>query len=156
MKGGNRKMKNKLPFVLIAVALLSTMFVEVSSAESANNIGGISPFQIGKTYYVTFRVEGEYEHFSSVLYLKDRDTYNMTLENDLTITVIVADCCLMGDKIAIFYPNPTTILFEVTSPKIIIGTAKLKAGTYTFYVGYTYSTTGTLMGYDLWLIATHP
>lgn len=152
-------MKSKLLFGIIVVALLSSMFVEVSSAESANSISDIK--SSGAVYEFTLSWEGEYWTFpdpgwSSLGSLEDRDTFIMTLTTDLKITVIVADCCLMGDTIAVFYPTPYRIKTSATSPDIVKVTGTLPAGTYKFYVGYTLPHTGVFpAGYYMWVIASH-
>jgi len=108
------------------------------------------------TYRFTFSEEGQYQHVFGVIIgtATDRDTYIINITKTLTITVVVADCCLMGDTIAIFYPTNKTVFRSATSPAIIIGTTVLAKGVYTFWIGYTYCSTGNA-GYDIWIVATH-
>jgi len=104
----------------------------------------------------TFTGEGQYKYYYSNLgSLADRDKFVMTTTVKLTITVIVADCCIMGDTIGIFYPTSTTLLMSKTSPGIIVGTATFAAGTYTWWVGYVACPGGFPAGYWTWIIATH-
>jgi len=150
-------MKSKVLFGLVAVAVLSTMFVGVSYGQGANNLGVVG--SRGTTY--TFTLSGEGQSWtlgpmgSTLSSLTDRDTFKMTLSVKLTITVVVADCCVMGDTIAVFYPSSTAVKFSATSPKVILGSAVLAAGTYTFWVGYTACPGGFPASYFLWAIATH-
>jgi hypothetical protein len=78
----------------------------------------------------------------------------MTLPYKVKITVIVADCCIMGDTIGIFAPI-NTLKTSAKSPNTIVGSAVMNPGTYQFYVGYVACPGGFSAGYYIWIIATH-
>lgn len=149
-------MKSKVLFGLVTVAVLSSMLVGVSYGQGGNSLGVVG--SRGTTY--TFTLSGEGQSWSlgsmgsTLSSLSDRDTFKMTLSVKLTITIVVADCCVMGDTIAVFHPTSTAVKMSATSPKIIVGTAVLAAGTYTFWVGYTACPGGFPASYFLWIIAT--
>jgi len=148
-------MKTKMVLGLIAVAVLSIMFVGESYAASGNGIGVVeSP---GTSYTFTFSGEGQSEYVEGhgIASLSDRDTYVITLTTKLTITIVLADGYIMGDTIAIFYPSSTKVGASAKSPKIVVVTVVLNAGTYTFWVGYTSCPGGFPAGYFMWIIATH-
>jgi hypothetical protein len=110
----------------------------------------------GVTHSFILGDEGNYYFSEDRLYsLSDRTTYTMTLWVKLKVTIIVADCCTMGDTIALYYPTMTHLVRSATSPKFIKKTYMLDPGTYTFYVGYKACPGGFSAGYYIWFIATH-
>lgn len=143
--------------LLVFASLVGLSSVGLSSeANVPSNALGMAD-SAGVTRSFTFTGEGQSRNYISDLdNLTDRDKYVMNLTTRLTITVVVADCCLMNDTIAIFYPYSTTPKFSATSPKIILGSAALPKGVYTFWVGYMKPHTMVFpAGYYIWIIASH-
>jgi len=147
-----KKTKGKILFGMLALAMLSSLLT--GAFGSGNGFGQVKPS--GATYSFTFTGEGQSKsYYSNLASLADRDKFVMTTTVKLTITVIVADCCIMGDTIGIFYPTSTTLLMSKKSPGIIVGTATFAAGTYTWWVGYVACPGGFPAGYWTWILATH-
>lgn len=146
-------MNRKMLFGFVAVLMLASM-VGLSSASSANSLGVSST---GASFVWNFTGEGQVKSSggTDLASYADRVMVTLTLTTRLKITVVIADCCLMGDTIAAFYPTTVTQVFSATSPRIIIGSATLSAGTYTFWVGYTSCPGGFPAGLYLWVISTH-
>lgn len=150
-------MKSKILFSLVVVALLSAMLTSAygTAPNSFDNVQAS-----GMDYAIEFDAEGQMwrppDGYSTLGFLEDRDHFTLRLHTPLKITIIIADCCLQGDTIAVFYPTPVNRRFVAVSPNIIMGSKTLPAGTYEFWVGYTDAPGGFPAGYYMWLIATAP
>ena len=118
---------------------------DISNAKDIGSEGSTYTFKIGP---------GGSWHTSSTLYdyaPKDYDTFVMTVTDNCTVTVEVVDCCLMGDTMVL---KAGRRIFKATSPDTIVVSAKLKPGTYKFYIGYTTPHTGAFpAGYDVYVSA---
>jgi len=129
--------KHVLASLLIFVVTLSSLgFVFASS----NMPPGAPPPSAGGK--ITFSREGQYKAWltHAITSYSDRGLYKVTLTTSLDLTMIVIDCCIQGDTIAVFNPGPTgPKVWSATSPVIIDETWELSAGTYNFYVGYEVS-----------------
>ena len=141
-----------LASLLMFVVVLSSLgFVFASN----NNVPpGASPASAGGT--MTFSGEGQYAVFltHAITSLSDRGLYTVKLTTRLDLTIIVIDCCVQGDTIALFNPTPTNLLAYAKSPVIIKGTWSLSPGTYPIYVGYTSSPGGFPAGYYIYFITS--
>lgn len=145
-------MNKKVLFGLVAVALFSSLLA-IAPTYAASNHRGLQTQ--GTEYEFELMPDGWMHYWSTYSGLgniDDRDCFIMHVLVDCKITIIVADCCVMGDTIAVFYPMDR-VRFKATSPSIIMGTHFLKAGTYKFYVGYTSCPGGFPAGYNIWLFA---
>ncbi len=129
-------------------------FSGFSAASSANSLGVGAT---GVTLNWSFSGEGQMKSSGGIdlASIADRVTVVMTLTTKLKITLVIADCCLMGDTITAFYPTTVAPVFSAKSPSVITGSATLSPGTYTFYVGYTACPGGFPAGFYMWGIATH-
>jgi hypothetical protein len=140
-----------------ATLLILTVLVGTVGFVSAdyNVLPSVSPSLPGTTYKFTLKEEGYYFFTPSVLTsLTVADDYHMTLSTRVRVTIIVADCCVMGDTIVLLRPLTTTLALA-KSPNIIEVTFTLNAGTYDYYVGYRAAPGGFPEGYYVWFIATH-
>ena len=96
--------KHVLASLLMCVVALSSLgFVFASS----NMPPGAPPPSAGGT--MTFYREGQYKAFltHAITSFSDRGLYKVTLTTSLDLTMIVIDCCVMGDTIAVFNPTKT-------------------------------------------------
>ena len=150
-------MRKEMWMILALCGLMSVALSGVAATKTYCENCGISNAKDigseGSTY--TFEIgPGGSWHTSSTLYdfaPKDYDTFVMTVTDNCTVTVKVVDCCLMGDTMAL---KAGRRIFRATSPDTIVVSAKLKPGTYRFYIGYIRPHTGVFpAGYDVYVSA---
>ena len=105
--------KHVLAGLLMLVVALSSVSFALSQGGNAD-LGSLSA---GKSFLYTFTAEGQFRLFKShVKSLSDQVTYKITLTTNLKLTIIIADCCVMGDTIALYYPINAIVAASATSP----------------------------------------
>jgi hypothetical protein len=141
-------------------ALLVLMTLSTVGFVSADYNGPPSTVTPGKTYTFTLAHEGASYAPStpSLAGTKAKgyyDTYVMTISGSdtLKVTIVLEDCCTMGDTIALYQPL-TTKLASAKSPALIVETYTLNPGTYYLYVAYTAAPAGFPAGYFIFFDAT--
>ena len=150
-------MRKEMCVILALCGLMSVALSSVAATKTYCEDCGISNAKDigseGSTYTFEIGPSGSW-HTSSTLYdyaPKDYDTFVMTVTDNCTVTVKVVDCCVMGDAMAL---KAGRRIFKATSPDTIVVSAKLKPGTYRFYIGYIKPHSGLFpAGYDVYVSA---
>lgn len=133
---------------LVVVALLLLCALGVVSA--SNTIGDVKTEK--EVYSFEIGPGGYWDVFSTLSDVApyDFDVYVMTVTNPCQVEVIVEDCCIMGDTIAMkagrmFWKATSPDTIDVKTPRV------LSVGTYKFFVGYLDVPGGLPAGYYVYV-----
>jgi len=139
----------KLKFVALVSIMLFVTLPAVSASDNAGSRLGAPQ----NSYAFSIGPGGSWSTASSLDGYAPGyyDRYVMTVTSGSAVTIHVVDCCMEGDTMVIKSKGKT---FRFTSPAEFLRTVTLRAGTYTFYIGYTTPHTGVFpAGYDIYVSA---
>jgi hypothetical protein len=147
-------MKKKLTIwlALIATMLCLATLGMVSASTNAEEVGAD-----GVVFDIYLDYAGDYETGSSNLYdhaPADYDTFYLHIAETSWVEIIIEDCCIMGDTIAL--ARSGSMYWSATSPDVVyVAGGPVPPGVYRFFVGYIDCPGGFPAGY-YWYFYSSP
>jgi hypothetical protein len=145
---GEEKMRKRLTtgLALIATMMCLATLGMVSAGTNTENAEEVGADSVTFEVYIDY--VGDYDAYWNDLYdyaPYDIDIFHLHLAVSCYIEVIIEDCCVMGDTIAM--GKNARRYWSATSPDLVIVGGWLNPGDYTFYVGYIDCPGGFPAGY---------
>ena len=133
--------------VLVAVVAVAFVASALGAAPASNSLGAAK----GQTFSVTVSPGSQWSAVSDLaaMFPSDYDTVTLSVASATPITVIVEDCCIMGDTMAAGRPGKA---FFATSPDVIsVSFGPWGPGTLSFACAYIDCPGGFPAGYYIYV-----